>query len=213
MELNAQQEGAILDAEKQVLDQAEMGHTEEPTQAQVETPDLAMQEAMEEAALHQAPHHPDFPEDAPSVEVPLAEALVRDADYDVKDPLGTKFNPIGTQDPTHMVHWHGRTITDVEHIGSAPTAKEAIQQSIERGTATCHTSINPLYKPPAPAPEVIHVDPQVLSFNRGFRQGWYDADRAYQDLKNLVQLWITDQHLAGVEVDDVPMVIYVRNNR
>ncbi len=135
-------------------------------------------------------------------------------------PLGTIENPIGLRNPEHRIFWHGRDINGREFIGSAPSGAEAVQDAMALGCATCHQAYNPAYveailnpTPPAPAASTIkEAKEQNAFYVAGFEDGQAQADSQYQDLKALVQAWATIQAMDGADLDQEPMVVYIRHH-
>lgn len=150
--------------------------------------------------------------------VPTVEETAVVPRPEFKAPLGTVESPYGVRDPSHRIFWHGRTITGLEHIGSAPTGMQANLDATALGCATCHQSFNTDFIEPdaapfvPPAADVATAKEQNAFYVAGFEDGQAHQDSQYQDLKALVQAWATIQAMDGADLDEVPMVVYIRHH-
>jgi hypothetical protein len=162
----------------------------EPTQAEAEELPLAMQEMIEDTINdHLQPQAPD----------------------------GQR--KIGSQDPAHKIHWHGKDMMGNEYLGSGNDARQCNIDAGLLGSCTCHMTLNPAYV----EPEAIAAEPEAkpisaFEANDFYRQGYSDGDSAYQDIKALILAWVTDQMVssspgAAQDVDSIPFVVYARHNR
>ncbi len=76
----------------------------------------------------------------------------------------------------------------------------------------------PPHTPPVdPNPIIAPVpfDATAAAINGAYTQGYQDADAAYQDLKALVLNYANElvANNSGMDMDQIPMVVYARNNR
>jgi hypothetical protein len=130
------------------------------------------------------------------------------------EPKAVKMLHVGFQDPTHKFFWIGTDINGNTHIGSGNDASKCNVEAGLQGSSTCHLSLNPAYiepEIPAPAPS---TDDSPSELNRFYQAGYQDGLKYFEDLKALVQAWVTEQALSGgvADVDSLPFVVYARHN-
>ncbi len=149
--------------------------------------------------------------------IAAAETAILPSAQAITVPKGTPENPHGHVDPAHPIKWHGRTINGVEWQGSGATSRDCLEQAAHPDiqSATCHMHANPDYVDPNPIIAPVPFDATAAAINGAYTQGYQDADAAYQDLKALVLNYANElvANNSGMDMDQIPMVVYARNNR
>ena len=226
--LETQNEGRIMDAEKAETDKAEMAgsdYKDFPDPSPIDAPtnmpsDDFDPEGIVPAAETKALTGEEFKDysEGPvgtagfGVDVGGPKSILETGAENLYNVLyGTPANPIGTINPVHKFHWHGKDISGNHHVGSGDNASKCNVDAGLQGSATCHIALNPDYVDPEDAVASV-VAP--VEANQHYQKGHQDGFRYFEDVKALILAWASEQALSGgvQDVDALPFVQYARHN-